>query len=357
MINIEAINIIIIMLSCYNIIIEKNETRNKRSSIVFYAITLVVVSVFNILNFLLGYGSEAFIIIRHLIYGILSIVLYVVLLINLNLNFDKFRKCFLILYCLIYGVVLALLSVFDIWQTFDLNLSNRLIDPIAFFTLLPILVIIISVIKNRKVYERFVALMIYLCIPIVALIIDYIFPNFFIYTFSFTLILFFLSTYNHTHAVSIDKLTNVLNRLALEKFVKSSNFRLNNGIVYFFDLDEFKYVNDTYGHKVGDILLKDFSSILVSSVLKSDKIFRYGGDEFLVISNMPENKDLMLNTIKNNLKIYNNTHKINLRYSCGYNLINSKEDLNNTIEMADKKMYEQKFQHKKQLLRKINTKH
>lgn len=52
----------------------------------------------------------------------------------------------------------------------------------------------------------------------------------------------------------------------------------------FIDLDEFKLVNDTFGHDIGDLLLKEAASRLSSAVRKSDSIARIGGDEFTVIS-------------------------------------------------------------------------
>lgn len=49
------------------------------------------------------------------------------------------------------------------------------------------------------------------------------------------------------------------------------------------DLDHFKAVNDTYGHVVGDVVLKHFSGILERTLRKSDYIFRFGGEEFMVL--------------------------------------------------------------------------
>ncbi|MCK9373951.1 MAG: sensor domain-containing diguanylate cyclase [Sulfuricurvum sp.] len=49
------------------------------------------------------------------------------------------------------------------------------------------------------------------------------------------------------------------------------------------DLDHFKVINDTYGHVVGDVVLKHFSGILEQTLRKSDYIFRFGGEEFMVL--------------------------------------------------------------------------
>lgn len=57
------------------------------------------------------------------------------------------------------------------------------------------------------------------------------------------------------------------------------------------DLDHFKNVNDTYGHAVGDIVLKHFSKVLEETLRKSDYIFRFGGEEFMILLPMTDKKE------------------------------------------------------------------
>ena len=59
--------------------------------------------------------------------------------------------------------------------------------------------------------------------------------------------------------------------------------------VAFIDLDRFKEINDTYGHIVGDKVLKDFVKYLKDCFRITDHIFRFGGDEFLVL--LPDTED------------------------------------------------------------------
>lgn len=89
----------------------------------------------------------------------------------------------------------------------------------------------------------------------------------------------------------IDPLTRLLNRVGLEESAEAliRKARATNGevSVFFIDLDGFKPVNDTYGHRVGDELLKLVAGRIRSVVRGSDIVGRQGGDEFLVI--MEEN--------------------------------------------------------------------
>jgi diguanylate cyclase (GGDEF)-like protein/PAS domain S-box-containing protein len=89
-----------------------------------------------------------------------------------------------------------------------------------------------------------------------------------------------------------DSLTGLYNRKAfielLDNEIKYAQ-RYQSGLaLLFFDLNRFKQVNDTYGHEVGDQLLKGVTERLRSAVRESDIIFRLGGDEFTIILKTPE---------------------------------------------------------------------
>ena len=84
-----------------------------------------------------------------------------------------------------------------------------------------------------------------------------------------------------------DVLTGLPNRRFCEGLLtreialaRRNEFKL--GVVYL-DLDDFKLVNDTYGHDVGDLLLKQVSGRLLTSIRESDTVARLGGDEFLIV--------------------------------------------------------------------------
>lgn len=91
----------------------------------------------------------------------------------------------------------------------------------------------------------------------------------------------------------IDPLTGLGNRRMLDRILERkkseieresvSGHRKADAACVFFDLDNFKTVNDTYGHAKGDELLKEFASILNNQIRDVDHAVRYGGDEFIVV--------------------------------------------------------------------------
>lgn len=84
-----------------------------------------------------------------------------------------------------------------------------------------------------------------------------------------------------------DPLTDLPNRRSfveqLQQSIQVCRRHNEKGAVLFIDLDHFKNINDTLGHSVGDLLLKDVASRLKSSVRIEDTVSRFGGDEFVVI--------------------------------------------------------------------------
>lgn len=85
----------------------------------------------------------------------------------------------------------------------------------------------------------------------------------------------------------MDPLTRLFNRRYLNTILRrQTEISRKQGLPYavlLFDLDHFKAINDRYGHDSGDAVLKQFSELILISVRSSDFIFRYGGEEFLIV--------------------------------------------------------------------------
>lgn len=87
---------------------------------------------------------------------------------------------------------------------------------------------------------------------------------------------------------SLDALTGVPNRRALEKSLQAHingvrHERFRQGLIVI-DIDNFKAVNDHYGHAAGDTALSDIAAILRFELRENDQVFRFGGEEFVIIA-------------------------------------------------------------------------
>ena len=131
-----------------------------------------------------------------------------------------------------------------------------------------------------------------------------------------------------------DDLTGLYNRRKLQKdinyFLKKQN---NKIIITMIDVNNFKLINDTEGHITGDQKLIEVGNVIRDNIRKYDKIYRIGGDEFILILSDYDLKTakLIINRIKKKLK------NKNIKISVGSNKL-----CHNILEILDKKMYEDK---------------
>ncbi|AXH15383.1 hypothetical protein CP985_06535 [Malaciobacter mytili LMG 24559] len=110
----------------------------------------------------------------------------------------------------------------------------------------------------------------------------------------------------------IDRLTNVYNRNYLHELETFIN--LDQYIIGAIDIDHFKVINDTYGHDIGDKVLRQISHIILSSIrAKEDIVIRYGGEEFLILAKVKrEDRFIALNVIE---RIFTNIQKSKIHIS------------------------------------------
>ena len=137
-----------------------------------------------------------------------------------------------------------------------------------------------------------------------------------------------------------DILTGIYNRNFFEQQVE---IFLQGGVdicFAFIDLDNFKYVNDNYGHEAGDKILIDFTKILKNFFKGADLIARYGGDEFMVAMIECEKtcvKEVLEKLIK---KANEKFKKYNIGVSIGVSFFpEESKKFSELIKIADKRMY------------------
>ena len=146
---------------------------------------------------------------------------------------------------------------------------------------------------------------------------------------------------------NFDPLTGALNRGAfLEMFDYISSVPLNYPLgLIIFDLDDFKKINDTYGHKAGDIVLQEVAKAIRRNIRKSDLFVRWGGEEFVVL--LPrtdlQGAKKVAEKLRGAIESLNiEPYGIRVTASFGVTEILPGETLDTALERADKALYKAK---------------
>ena len=148
-----------------------------------------------------------------------------------------------------------------------------------------------------------------------------------------------------------DPLTGLPNRRLFEdRLVQALERARRSGrsaAMFVIDLDNFKDINDTHGHRTGDLVLERTSSVLRAKLRGSDTLARWGGDEFNVIVNdlqRPEDCDLIAETLRTAIRSVDVPKGSGpLRGSIGYAIFpNDVADATELCELADVRMYREK---------------
>ncbi|WP_105169770.1 GGDEF domain-containing protein [Pseudoalteromonas sp. T1lg23B] len=131
-----------------------------------------------------------------------------------------------------------------------------------------------------------------------------------------------------------DPLTQLGNRKAC--FARFSNLSEQYQWLYYFDLDNFKQANDTYGHHVGDEVLEKFAHALIKQFDK-ESVFRLGGDEFVAFSNHSPDECKALRSLINPPLL-----EYQVDVSIGSAETDKHQEPDKILQMADNKMYKDK---------------
>src|SRR5699024_3907526 len=96
-----------------------------------------------------------------------------------------------------------------------------------------------------------------------------------------------------------DPLTKLPNRNQMIKWIEENLHEQGNKIAAFFiDIDQFKTINEKYGHLTGDLVLKDVANKLQHNLRKTDFVSRRGGDEFIIILNNNDSDEEVISIAK-----------------------------------------------------------
>lgn len=146
-----------------------------------------------------------------------------------------------------------------------------------------------------------------------------------------------------------DHLTGLGNRALLEEVmqhlhVKQQREKTHSHAIMILDLDGFKTVNDVYGHYQGDEILKHFACLLRDIVRDSDQVFRFGGDEFIIVmeDTSPHQAEEVYGRIREATLADSLISQFAISTSAGTAQLECFNDVQQTLEEADQFLYQAK---------------
>lgn len=147
---------------------------------------------------------------------------------------------------------------------------------------------------------------------------------------------------NYNDKLYKDAITDTYNRRYYEDEIKEKKDAAGVALI---DLDDFKLYNDTYGHNAGDVALCTVADVIKGSIRRSDRLIRFGGDEFLLVMPGIEEdafiKKLQIIQQKINKTVIPGYSKIQLTISVG-GVLNTNGTIETAVKHADHLMYQAK---------------
>ncbi len=146
-----------------------------------------------------------------------------------------------------------------------------------------------------------------------------------------------------------DSLTGLLNRRSFDEDMQKLDHAKIPYALLILDIDNFKGINDTYGHLIGDEVLKEIGEVLRTYVRKNTKTYRYGGEEFVVV--LPGGDELAAKTVgerlrkvieSRGLQLPNAPNLLTFTASFGATVKRENEYYKEVLQRADEALYEAK---------------
>jgi diguanylate cyclase (GGDEF)-like protein len=148
----------------------------------------------------------------------------------------------------------------------------------------------------------------------------------------------------------VDPLTQALTRHAFHSLF-SSHDKAKTGCAVVIDIDNLKPINDSHGHGAGDAAIRAVAHAVRNVTRAEDMLFRWGGDEFLVLmfgiaEPLARQRLDSLNALLTETGLPNMTYSLEIRVSYGFSSFHGLTDLHHAIERADEAMYKSKQENK-----------
>lgn len=243
----------------------------------------------------------------------------------------KAKLIYILLFVNIINIAMVVLTQFFGWYYYidSQNIYHR--GPLFFIsfsiTVLLLITAFIIIVRNRNIMAKkyFFSLVFFAIPPFIGVVLQIIIYGISIMLNSVVLSLLIVFLNIQNHSMSTDYLTGVNNRKRLDDYLEE---KVNTSTIsktfsaIMIDLNDFKCINDNFGHDVGDVALQISAKILNSCVRTNDFIARYGGDEFCIVLETYNINDLeiIVDRIKMAVEMFNESSNqpFNLGFSMGY---------------------------------------
>ncbi len=162
----------------------------------------------------------------------------------------------------------------------------------------------------------------------------------------------------HEFNASHDPLTGLYNRLYIDRYLDHEIQKykdLSTPVsVILLDIDYFKKVNDTYGHAVGDEVLKTLAKIMESQVRSNDKTSRWGGEEFLIVldGTLLEQAEILAEKLRLQVQQHDFLEVPNVTCSFGVASVKPEDSIETLVKRADDALYQAKESGRNQVISK-----
>ncbi|AIO18558.1 putative diguanylate cyclase AdrA [Candidatus Izimaplasma bacterium HR1] len=215
-------------------------------------------------------------------------------------NKERLRRRWYYFQPFIIVFILSIVNIFTpvLFEISDQNVYSRL--PFIWISITMTFILYIYalyiVIRNRRYLNSNVlyGVLIFLLLPMIATLFQLWFYGLLVIWPATAVALIFSYLIFETTSSSRDFLTGAYTRMRAEEFIKTLLKRRRKFAVVMIDLDDFKVINDTFGHHVGDDMLIEMTKILKSVFVNKAVVSRYGGDEFLVVVEGSSDGDMQL---------------------------------------------------------------
>ncbi|WIF88645.2 GGDEF domain-containing protein [Acholeplasma laidlawii] len=257
--------------------------------------------------------------------------------------------------------VLLIVTQFTGWYYYIDSANNYFRGPLFLWThvvngliLLSSLILLVS--KHKRIEKNTMfAYFLFSLVPAIGLVMQIVLPGIAYIPNSVAAALIIIYLFVQNNKVRYDHLTGIFNRRHMDYYLDEKLIRAKRGKPFsaiLFDLDDFKDINDTLGHSVGDIAIKKTAKILANASSKNEFLARYGGDEFLIITSKYEKQDIdeIVQRVYDGIDQFNKINdKFKLSISHGHYVYQTNLDLTRDqfIDVVDRNMYENKTNKKK----------